>query len=298
MPRAGGSEAQQLRTDPVRFVLSFGAVGQSGLESEGSRLERVLLALPELELRVNWLNDQFQRWTIGITAARLDELCSRSEASEPAAREAMLAVVCCIVAQPESDLVRELRAYADGAHLLSLGRLLLTDRQRPERSERSPRSLAPQSAAVSDVPDYGAGRELTVGERRTLARRPSRGHIDRLLADPHPLVIRELLLNSKLTENDVLRLAARRPANTAALEALTRSPPWLRRPRVRFAMVQNPGTPLYIAGPLLVLCNRKELSEVVSNTMVPLALRSTAQELHALRPPLRHGNADPDDLLQ
>ncbi|HEY6727522.1 MAG TPA: hypothetical protein VI197_25980 [Polyangiaceae bacterium] len=266
------------------------------MESEGSRLERVLLALPELELRVNWLNDQFAGSSIGAIAERLDELCARSEASEPGAREAMLAVVCCVVAQAESPLVRELRAYADTACLLSLARLLLTDRH--DRGERSTRhaSLAPQ--VVADVPDYGAGRELTVGERRTLARRPSRGNIERLLADPHPLVIRELLLNTKLTEDDVLRLAARRPAHVIALEALTRSTAWLCRPRVRFAMVQNPGTPLWIAGPLLVLCNRKELSEVVSNTSVSLALRSTAQELLALRPPLRQGGTDPDRALQ
>lgn len=268
-------------------------VGQSGLESEGSRLERVLLSLPELELRVNWLNDQFERWPNSTIAARLDELCARSEASEPAAREAMLAVVCCVVARAESELVRELRALAESAHLLSLARLLLG-----ERHERSLRSASSPPPTTADVPDYGAGRELTVGERRTLARRPSRGHIERLLADPHPLVIRELLLNSKLTEDDVLRLAARRPANMAALEALTRSPAWLRRPRVRFALVQNPGTPLWIAAPLLVLCNRKELSEVVSNTTVLGVLRTSAQELLALRPPLRHGDVDPDSLLQ
>src|SRR5690606_21154557 len=197
--------------------------------------------------------------------------------SEPAAREAMLAVVCCIVAQAESQLVQELRAHADTARLLSLARLLPSDRH--ERGERSTRHQSVPPQAPSDVPDYGAGRELTVGERRTLARRPTRGNIERLLADPHPLGIRELLLNTKLTEDDVWRLAARRPAHVVALEALTRSTTWLRRPRVRFAMVQNPGTPLWIAGPLLVLCNRRELSEVVSNTTVPLALRSTAQEL-------------------
>lgn len=271
-------------------------VGQSGLESEGSRLERVLLSLPELELRVNWLNDHFERWPTSTIAARLDELCARSEASEPAAREAMLAVVCCVVAQAESELVRALRALAEGAHLLSLGRLLSGERS--EKSERMPRSVTAPPPGTADVPDYGAGRELTLGERRTLARRPSRGHIERLLTDPHPLVIRELLLNSKLTEDDVLRLVSRRPAHVAALEALTRSTTWLCRPRVRFAMVQNPGTPLWIAGPLLVLCNRKELSEVISNTTVPLVLRSTAQELLALRPPFRHGDADSEGMLQ
>jgi len=281
---------------PLGVCYPTRVVGQSGLESEGSRLERVLLSLPELELRVNWLKDQFERWPARTVAARLDELCARSEASEPAAREVMLAVVCCVIAQGESELVRELRGLAETAHLLSLARLLPSDRH--DRQERSTRAVTAPPPATGDVPDYGAGRELTVGERRTLARRPSRGHIERLLADPHPLVMRELLLNSKLTEDDVLRLVAKRPANVAALEALTHSTTWLCRPRVRFAMVQNPGTPLWIAGPLLVLCNRRELAEVVSNTTVPLTLRSTAQELVALRPPLRQGDSDADGVLQ
>ena len=260
----------------------------SGLESEAQRLERVLLSLPELELRVNWLLDQFTRWPTSTIAARLDELCARSEASEPAAREAMLAVACCFVAQGDSELVRELRGLADAGCLLSLARLL------PSATRSG--SLPPP--VMADVPNYGTGRELTVGERRTLARRPSRNHIDRLLADPHPLVIRELLLNSKLTEDDVLRLVARRPAHVAALEAVARSTYWLCRPRLRFAMVQNPGTPLWIAGPLLVVCNRRELTEVVGNTTVSLGLRSTAQELLALRPPLRNAGASSEDVLQ
>lgn len=272
----------------LRLCYPDSVVELSGLESDAQRLERVLLSLPELELRVNWLLDQFERWPTSTIAARLDELCARNEASVPAAREAMLAVACCFVAQGESELVRELRGLADSGCLLSLARLL----------PNAPRSGTSPPPAMAGVPDYGTGRELTVGERRTLARRPSRGQIDRLLADPHPLVIRELLLNTKLTENDVLRLVARRPARVAALEAVARSTYWLCRPRVRFAMVQNPGTPPWIAGPLLVVCNRRELTEIVGNTSVALALRSTAQELLVLRPPLDNVSTSSQGMLQ
>lgn len=247
---------------------------------------RVLLSLPALELRVNWLNDHFARCPPRLIAATLEEICARNERSEPDAREACLAVACCFAAQGDSSLVRRLRALAATRHLLSLGRMLPED-SRP--------SGPPQ--VLTDVPDYGTGRELTVGERRTLARRPSRGHLERLLADPHPLVLREVLLNRFLTEDDVLRLAARRPAHVVALEALARSSNWLRRRRVRLAIVQNPGTPAGVARPLLVVCNRNELSQIVDNTSVPLNLRSTAQELLAMRPPLKR-DALTDGVLQ
>ena len=263
----------------------------SDLGSEVERMTRLLLSLPELELRVSWLKDHFGRWPAQTVAGRLDELCAQSERSEPGARQALLAVACYFTAEGDSALVRELRTIAEDAHLLSLGRMLCWGRVRG--TSAPPIGPSPRE----EVPDYGTGRELTVGERRSLARRPSRGHIEKMLADPHPLVLRELLQNPYLVEADVLRLAARRPAHVAALEALARAPQWLCKGRVRMAIVQNPGTPAHIAGPLLVICNRVELLQVVGNTTVPASLRATAQELLARRPPIRDGDAA-DRVLQ
>ena len=144
-----------------------------------------------------------------------------------------------------------------------------------------------------EVPDYGAGRELTVGERRSLARRPSRGSIEKLLLDPHPLVIRQLLENPSLVEEDVLRLATKRPARVEALQVLASSAQWLCRGRVRLALVLNPGTPPHISMPLLVVGNRRDLMEVVATTTVPRLLRVTARDLLGKRPPLeRKDSAD------
>jgi hypothetical protein len=145
------------------------------------------------------------------------------------------------------------------------------------------------------VPDYGTGRELTVGERRSLARRPSRRAFDRLLSDPHPLVIRQLLENPMVTEEDVVRLATRRPARLEVMRELAQSPRWLSRPRVRMSVLLNPGSPPEMAGPLLVLCTRGELSLVMESTDAPGVLRATARELRQRRPPLR---ASDDAMLQ
>jgi hypothetical protein len=136
------------------------------------------------------------------------------------------------------------------------------------------------------VPDYGTGRELTVGERRSLARRPSRRSFEMLLRDPHPLVIRQLLYNPKLTEDDVVRLVAHRPARAETLLEIARLPRWLSRPRVRLAMLLNPGTPQHIAVPLLGVCTRGELREVVSSADTAVLLRATAAELLVRRPPI------------
>src|SRR5690606_2009875 len=133
-------------------------------------MTRLLLSLRELDLRVNWLRDHLARWPAQTSAARLDLLCAQSECSHPSARQVMLAVACYFIAWGESELVRQLRNIAEERHLLSLGRLLSW--QSPGRSQSS-------APAVHEVPDYGAGRELTVGERRSLARRPCRGKLER-----------------------------------------------------------------------------------------------------------------------
>jgi hypothetical protein len=136
------------------------------------------------------------------------------------------------------------------------------------------------------VPDYGTGRELTVGERRSLARSPQRKVIERLLRDPHPLVLRQLLVNPRVTEDDIVRLAARRPLHAAIVGVLAESPRWLKSPRVRMALLLNPGTPEPVSMPLLSVCTRCELLEVVHGVDAPLALRSSAQELFERSPPL------------
>lgn len=250
---------------------------------ERSQVKRVLLGLPELKLRLAWLDDQLRRWPLDGVAQLLDGLCEESERTEPAAREAVAAVALLFVSLGECELVERLREEAAGRHLLSLDRLL-------RRAPPGPAELRPPEDLP--VPDYGTGRELTVGERRSLARRPHRRAFEKLLADPHPLVIRQLLVNPLLTENDVVRMAARRPARLVVLRELSQAPHWLARTRVRMSVLLNPGSPAEMAIPLLQLCNRPELLEVLASADTGLVLRATARELFERRPPLR----EPDDL--
>lgn len=241
------------------------------------RLCRVVLALPEVGLRVEWLRDYLSATTSTDPAFELERVCEASERSEPLARETVLALAMLFARSPEAAFVARLRSQAEALHLLSLGRLL-------RRAPAPLRSVPPPEAAP--VPDYGGGRELTVGERRSLARAPSRRAFDKLLSDPHPLVIRQLLENPRLTEDDVVRIAARRPVRPEAVTAIARAERWLKRPRVRLAILLNPGSPPSVAMPLLAACTRGELLEIVQGADTSKVLRATARELLARRPPL------------
>jgi hypothetical protein len=244
----------------------------------------VLRALPGIEFRLGWLRDHLSETPLEQAADELHALCEEGEQSVPDAREALLAVAALFAELGECELVQRLRVEAHGRSLLSLERFL-------RRGADSPRADPPLEEF--SIPDYGTGRELTVGERRSLARRPDRRAFEKLLSDPHPLVLRQLMQNPKLTEDDVLVLATRRPARTVALEQIVAAPDWLSRRRVRMAILLNPGTPSHIAMPLVILCTRQELRELADAADIPLVLRVTARELFERKPPLGAMAKDP-----
>jgi hypothetical protein len=252
------------------------------------RLRRVLLSLPDVTLRVGWLRSHLGELRDAEAADLLCSLCEDGERADPDSREALLVVAMVLAADGDSPFVERLRQHADERRLLSLARLL-------RRSGEGP--FSGRSLSEPPVPDYGTGRELTVGERRSLARSNNRRVLEKLLRDPHPLVLRQLLGNPRLTEDDVVRLAARRPLHSATVETLAESPRWLRRPRIRLTLLLNPGTPEPVSMPLLAVCTRCELLEVVHGVDAPLTLRGAAQELLERSPPLQKGSAA-SELLQ
>ncbi len=250
------------------------------------RLKRVLLSLPDLALRTGWLRDFLASHSGHDQATVLNALCEDNERAEPQAREAILVVALVFASLGECAVVAELREQAEARHLLSLARLV----------RRAPPSLLPP-APQPPVPDYGTGRELTVGERKSLARSPNRRAFDKLLRDPHPLVIRQLLENPRLTEDDVVRMTARRPVRLEVLEAIARHGRWLSHPRVRLAVLFNPGSPPAMTMPLLAVCTRNELTEVLHHSESSPVLRNAAHELLERLPPLR-GSEAPSSTLQ
>lgn len=245
--------------------------------TDAGRFKRVLLSLPDPRLRIDWLEDQLTRVPREVAAQLLNALVEESESADPGAREVFLTIALVFVGRAETTLAKEMRREAALQRLFSLERML---RQAPRPP--SP-SMRPEELAV---PDYGFGRELSLGERRSLARKPHRRAFEKLLSDPHPLVIGQLLQNPKMVEDDAIRIAARRPANTKVLGELARNPRWVSRARVRMALLLNPGTPAELSVPLLGLCTRPQLRTVITSTEAVPILRVTARELLARRPPM------------
>jgi hypothetical protein len=249
------------------------------------RIVRTTLGLADAALRVAHVRNVLIAEAIGDLARALDTLALKAEVGEPEAREVLMAVVDALGDPEVGEIVQQLREEAAGDQLLPLDRLLRKP-VGPSRSTSSDRPVRP--------PDYGFGRPLTLGERKSLARKPDRAMLERLVHDPHPDVIRRLLVNPRLTEDDVVRVAAKRPGRADVLAEIARDPKWLHRPRIRLALLLNPDMPLDLAMPIAALLRRSELKLVAEYTYIHATLRTVCMEHYRRRVPL--GEADDDSV--
>jgi hypothetical protein len=106
--------------------------------------------------------------------------------------------------------------------------------------------------------------EMPLGLRRKAAREQNRHVLDRLLHDQNWRVIELLLDNPRITERDVVKIAARRPTQPAILELISKHPKWSGRYRIRKSIVCNPKTPYPLARSLLDTLLQQDIQEVVN----------------------------------
>ena len=253
-------------------------VESSEPEIGAQTLLRRILALADAELRRMSLVVEIATRRPEALAPVLDLLCARAEQADPQARELMVTLTDALRAPDLASRVAELREEAARSAFTALSRTL-----RPSSIDH--KSSRPADPNDDRIPEYGWGRPLSLGERKSLARRPNRALIDRLLLDPHPDVIQRLLANPQLTEDDVLRMAATRPARPDVLTAIAQSLRWVHRQRVRRALVLNPSTPTDIAAPICALLVRQELKLVIETSTVSPAIRALCMEYLERRPP-------------
>jgi hypothetical protein len=142
-----------------------------------------------------------------------------------------------------------------------------------------PRQLAAQLGP--ERPLRPTDRPLTLGERKSLARTHLRDKLTLLCRDPHPAVVAILLDNPHVTEDDIVRIAAARPAVPESLVAVAAHPRWSVRHAVKRALVQNPATPLADAIRIATTLRVSELAELAADHALPEPLRRHAAELLA-----------------
>lgn len=236
--------------------------------------------MKETPLRTSLVAADITAAPLADVAEALEEIALRAEQADPRAREVLSAALPTLTDPARTEFVEMLRDVAQELGHFALARLLRrrTGLRDGAHEVQDPSERHPGEARV--------GRAVTLGERKALARGRDRDVLDRLLRDPHPQVIRNILENPRITEDDVVRLAARRPTYPDVQSEIARSPRWGIRQRVRLAIVQNPYTPPPISVPMLGLLVRPELDQVLAAMDVPPIVRAAAIELLERRPPI------------
>jgi len=221
---------------------------------------------------------------------------------EPAMREAVLVEL--LGTMPPAEAVHALAELQDGATRTRAPAYLITASTIAASIERVPYAVrrdlyeAAKAEKLEDVarlffsappkeeppppqPEQyvaGAGRTLTLGERKALARGGRRDLLAALLRDPDASVIANLLENPRLTEKDVLAVASRRPVRGDVLRALFTSR-WLARYHVKRALVLNPYTPGDLAVRLVGTLFASDLRLVAADAQLAEPVRAQARGL-------------------
>ena len=242
---------------------------------EALRLAWRLCALPEAAMRSAILAETFRDRPAADVVALLPELVGGAR-TRPGL--------------PFSEAVTALAAALDDSVVLGyeLRSALYAAAKQAGRDEIA-RLFFAAAAGPGDVPGEpeagrslprgaGGAKTLTLGERKSLARGGRTHLLQHLMRDPDAQVIRILLGNPRLTERDVVFIAARRPVRGDVLKAVFRSR-WVARYHVRRALVMNPYTPSDLAVRLVPTLSIPDLRAVAGDPHLGDPVRAQAEAL-------------------
>lgn len=223
--------------------------------------------LKQLEKRVLSIHERAMRRTLvvefasGLTPTELvfslNHIHRRAFNGNPKARELMqeFALEPSAVSQLPYDTLKEAYSIAHERGLDSIQGLFFSG----ATAEQAPPIQHMDSQGISTNEHL----ELPLGWRRKAAREGNRDMLDRLIHDQNWRVIDLLLDNPRITERDVVKIAARRPTQPAIIELVAKHTKWSGRYKVRKAIVCNPRSPYPLARSLLDTLLQQDIRDVI-----------------------------------
>jgi hypothetical protein len=120
---------------------------------------------------------------------------------------------------------------------------------------------------------------MTVGERLKLALKGNRDARQILIRDSSRIVQRFVLLNPRITEDEIVILAKNRSIDRELLDLICRRKEWLSNYQVKLALATNPKTPLVLAVRLVPSLLPRDLRQLAKSKNVPTAVNGLAKRL-------------------
>lgn len=122
-------------------------------------------------------------------------------------------------------------------------------------------------------------------KKAQLAAAASREEIQDLIHDPSPRVLKSLLTNKNLTEEDILIVADRKNVPPEILELILRDRRWSESYPIRLALARNPRSPLTVSLSVARFLRIFDLEEITRNHFVPLVFRHKIEAMIVERIP-------------
>jgi len=117
--------------------------------------------------------------------------------------------------------------------------------------------------------------DLTLGERKSLARTGDERALNRLMEDIDPRVFPHILMHPRMTETRVLKLTSKRPTHPQSLVAVIQHLRWGAMASVHDAVASNPWASDGLRAALVPLLSSKARSELNKGSASAPAIRAT-----------------------
>ena len=121
--------------------------------------------------------------------------------------------------------------------------------------------------------------QMAVGERLKLALKGNRDARQILIRDSSRVVQRFVLMNPRITDDEVVGMAKNRSIDRELLDIICRRKEWLANYQVKLALATNPKTPLPVAVRLVPSLLPRDLRQIAKSKNVPGAVNGLAKRL-------------------
>lgn len=228
---------------------------EEALQSRFAAALRALPSLPELPMRQAWMAQTLEGLEEGEVVFWLDQLIRGALWGHTAHMDAYMAAALWLIERGLADDYGLMSRLFEAAHGEGREAVKYLLREAPPHRAMVEGGKLPEVRLPMERP-------VTLGERRQLALGANRRMMERLLLDPHPMVIQRVLQNPGMRPLDVLVVASRRPTTPELLVEVVRHPGWLRGHEVREALAMNPYNVTGVALRLLPTLHVKTLRRI------------------------------------
>ena len=261
---------------PPPIVIDLDPSTPDPLQDTYRELLQKVESVPEVAMQAAAIGEVLNRLPGDEAVWLLDQLLRGALWGHPTTAEALLATAWYLIQIRLEDDYERLKELFICAH--DDGRAAVRDLLR----DVPPHQALPKGRRLPEV-RLPMDRDVTVGERRTLAAGPKRRILERLLMDPNPLVIRKLLDNPQIRLEDVMVVVTRRPTSPELLHEVVRHPRWFARGRIREGLVRNPYNETGYSLKLLPSLGIKLLRQIAQSGDLHPVLHESAARLVQLR---------------